>query len=352
VAAFIVAGAAFAMVAMMYNATVLDALGMAGEDRPIVQLKKGNVIRAGFEDRDVSGIAGMRLAYPTWFFDGSARVRGGEYDLNQIEGKGLYVGVSDPNPGDEVWSGMFAMTPNDHASLHHVTITVPPVPEITQRPSNYMNLGMYVQTDTITDRINYVACTVDIRPDALILRAESGLGTGTVVTNRTVHWEKAVDLDQRVMDCTLVTNGDNYFRAIVNGEKVFESEALDLQMPKPFNAYLETQVKGIQRVVYGQFTDYYSANNYSIDVIRLKPGQVVSLGNVTAAAGPDGVARLDISSLPQPYDGMLVVHGQSQDAVLAKKDFAGGDIYSYGDIDWIEKSKYYGTADKGGTIKS
>ena len=43
---------------------------------------------------------------------------------------------------------------NDRSSLHHVTITVPPVPEITRRPSNYMNLGMYVQTDTVTDRIN------------------------------------------------------------------------------------------------------------------------------------------------------------------------------------------------------
>jgi hypothetical protein len=38
--------------------------------------------------------------------------------------------------------------------------------------------------------------------------------------------------------------------------------------------------------------------------------------------------------------------------VLENNDFAGGDIYSYGQIDWIEKSKYYGTNDKGGTIKS
>jgi hypothetical protein len=352
VAVVIVAGAAVAMVALMYNATVMEALGMSGEDRPIVQLKRGGVLHAGFEDRDISGIDGMRQAYPSWFFDGSARVRGGDYQLSQVQGRGLFVGVSDPNPADDVWSGMFAMTPNDHASLHHVIITVPPVPEITQRPSNYMNLGMYVQTDTITDRINYVACTVDIRPDSLILRAESGLGNGTVVTSRTVHWEKAVKLDQRVMECTLVTNGDNYFRAIVNGENVFESEALDLQMPKPFNAYLETQVKGLQRVVYGQFTDYYSAFSHDIEVIKLKPGQAVSLGNVTAAAGPDGIARLDVSSLRQPYSGTLVAHGDTADAVLEKNDFAGGDIYSYGQIDWIEKSKYYGTNDKGGTIKS
>lgn len=237
------------MAALMYNTTVMEALGIMGEDRPIVQLKKGNALYASFEDRAIVGIDGMKRAYPSWLFYGSARVRGGQYELGQIDGRRLFVGVSDPDPAEDVWSGMFAMTPNDDASLHHVTIGVQAEPEIAMRPSNYMNLGIYVQTDTITDRINYVACTVDILPDSLILRAESGLG------------------------------------------------------------------------------------------------------NVTAVAGPYWAARLDISGLRQPYSGRLIAHGDAQNAVPEKKDFAGGGIYSYGNIDWMEKSKYYDAIHKGGRIK-
>lgn len=344
------AAALLSMPMLMYNASMMQALGMMGDDRPLVHLKKGAVTHAGFDDRDITSISGMRASYPSWSFAGSALVRGGQYDVQQVRGQGLVVGVSDPDPSDRVWSGMFAMTPHDYSSLYHVEIAAPRVPEIAADPGNYMNLGMYVQTDTATDRINYVACTMDIRPDHLVLRAESGLGNGTVVTSRTVHWEKAVGLDYDTMDCTLVTNGDNYFRAIIGGQTVFESDKLDLQMPKPFNAYLETQVLGITRVVHGQFTGYYSVHSPYVEVVKLRPGQQVSLGPVSATAGPDGTTRLDVAGLPQPYPGRLVVHGASSDASLVSQ-FVGGDVYSYGPIDWAEESKYYGNMRKGGTIK-
>lgn len=347
----VMAAALVSIPLLMYNVSMMQALGMMGEaDRPLVQLKKGTVTRVGFDDLDIGDIAAMRSAYPSWFFAGSAIVRGGEYDVRQAHGQGLLVGVSDPHPDDSVWSGIFAMTPSDYSSLYHVRMAVPRVPEIADDPSNYMNVGMYVQTDTSTDRINYVACTVDIRPDRLVLRAESGLGNGTVVTSRTVHWEKSVGLDHDAVDCTLVTNGDNYFRAIVDGQTVFESDRLDLQMPKPFNAYLETQVLGIPRVVYGQFSNYYSANSPSVEVIKLRPGQQVSLWPASATAGPDGVARLDVAGLPTPYHGQLVVHASSMDAAL-NSTFAGGDVYSYGPVNWVEESKYFGDMRKGGTIK-
>ncbi|MEO9295321.1 MAG: hypothetical protein ABI347_06955 [Nitrososphaera sp.] len=341
-------GAALLVVVVLYDATVMSALGMMGDDRPLVQLEKGRVLYESFTEKSISGIDAMKKEYPSWFFDGSATVRGGSYDISQVREKGLYVGVSDPNPGDSVWSGIFAMSPNDYSSLYHVSITVPSAAVID--PADYANLGMYVQTDVTTGRINYVGCTIDIRPDKLILRVESGLGNDALVTSRTVHWEKAVSLDQKTMDCTLVTNGNNYFSATINGERVFVSDKLDLQMPRPFNSYLETQVKGIPDLVYGKFSDYYSAFSGELRVIKLSPGQKVSLGGVTAEADNAGIARLDISALRLPYSGSLIVDGEHADSVLARDDFMGGDLYSYGPINWIEQSKYKNVADRGGTI--
>lgn len=87
------------------------------------------------------------------------------------------------------------------------------------------------------------------------------------MTSRTVHWEKSVSLDQRTMDCTLVTNGDNYFSATINGERVFVSDKLNLHMPLPFNSYQETQVMGIPDMLYGKFSDYYSVFSGKLRVI-------------------------------------------------------------------------------------
>lgn len=342
------AAAVLMILIVMYDATVMTALGMIGDNRPIERLEKGGVLSEPFTDGDIDGISAMRQEYPGWFFDGSVTVRGGDYDVSQVDGEGLYVGVADPDPGDGTWSGLFAMTPNDYSSVYHVTMQVPELPA-SRDPADHANIGMYIQTDTSTGRINYISCTVDIRPDRLIYRIESGLGNDDSVTSRTIHWEKEAGMDEGTMDCTLSTDGDNHMAAIINGERVFESYAMDLQMPRPFNAYLETQVSGIPEIVEGRFYDYYSAFSSEIRVIKLAPGQIVSLGNVTAIANAKGIAHLDVFHLPQPYKGMLTVHGQSADSSLSGS-FVAGDLYSYGPIDRIERMNYGNKADSGGTI--
>jgi hypothetical protein len=342
------AAAAILILAVMYDATVMTALGMAGDERPIERLERGGVLSESFTEGDVAGVDAMRQEYPQWFFDGSVMVRGGQYDISQADGRGLLVGVADPDTADDTWSGIFAMTPNDYSSLYHVTMQAPELP-VSNNPSDYANIGMYIQTDTVTGRINYIACIVDIRPDRLFYRVESGLGNDDSVTSWTVHWEKEVSVGEGMMDCTLFTNGDNHMGAIINGERVFESSSLDLQMPRPFNAYLETQVSGIPDVVYGTFHDYYSTFSSEVRVIKLAPGQMVKLGNSTATADEKGVARLDILGFPQPYRGTLVVHGERADSVL-NSEFMGGDLYSYGPIDRIERLNYANRADSGGMI--
>ena len=137
--------------------------------------------------------------------------------------------MSDPNINDDVWSGIFAMSYNNYSSLYHVSVTVPSV--AVKKPADYASLDMYIQTDIPTGMIKYIGCTADIWPNGLILQVKSGLGNNALVTCRTVHREKSMSLDQRTMDCTLVTNGDNYFSETINGEGVFVSDKLNLHMP-------------------------------------------------------------------------------------------------------------------------
>lgn len=107
---------------------------------------------------------------------------------------------------------------------------------------------------------------------------------------------------------------------------------------------------GIPGIVYGKFSDYYSAFSGELRVIKLSPGQKVTLGGVIAAADNSGMARLDTSFLRQPYPRSLVVRGGHADSVLAEDDFVGRDLYSYGPINRIEQSKYKNVADRGETI--
>ena len=351
IAIAVVAAAGVFIVVMMYDGSVMTALGMVGDNPQIVQLQSGMVMSETFADTTIRGVDAMKKKYPSWFFDGSARVRGGQYDISQVADQGLYVGVSDPNTFDGTWSGIFAMSPNDYSSVYHVKIHLPAQP-VSNDPADYASLGMYVQTDTSTGRINYIACIIDMRPDRLIFRAESGLGDADSVTSRNIHWEREMSIDEEEMDCTLVTNGDNHMAVIINGERVFESYDLNLQMPRPFNAYLETQVTGIPEMVYGRFTDYYSTFLPEIRVIKLAPGQQVSLGNVTAFADASGTAHLDVSSLPQPHSGTLIAYNERGDSVLVKDNFMGGDLYTYGPVNWIEKASYQNKADRGGKILS
>lgn len=296
-----------------------------GLDAPKLVLKEAGGMSAPFANATIGDVEQMRNEYPFWFFDGSALVRGGDYVIYQHD-TGLYVGVADPNVNDRSWSGMFAMSPPSHASIYHSRISVPLYANYTN--GSYMNVGIYVQTDPITPAINYVDCTMDIREDLIIRRVESGLGTGTMVTNRTVYWEEIVSLDQNEMDCILVTNGDDYFRAIIDGKTVFEGQDLDLRMPRPFNAYLETQVYRYPEVKFGIFQDYWSMKSQEVTVIGLRPYTNATLGDITATADHSGTVTFNISDKPIPYHASLRAIVETGEASI-NAAFLGGDVYEY-----------------------
>jgi hypothetical protein len=268
-----------------------------------------------------------------WVFAGSALSRGSPVDYYQVQGKGLYVGVENAGVVDE-WAGIFAMTDDDYAMLYHTVITVP---DDSISTNQNFNVGMYIQTDVLYGVINYVGCVVNLTPRGPIWAVESGLGNATQVTERNVLWRDVGTNQTTSRDCTIVTNGQNHLAVYFDSELVYSNEELDLKMPRPFNAYLETQVINSDSKVYGLFSDYYSTLNEKIKVVKAPPGGIVQLlGDSdkvlqTATATDNGIAIFNVGQYHYPLSARIVVLDDDRKIVAYTPDpiqIFGGDVYA------------------------
>ena len=149
------------------------------------------------------------------------------------------------------------MSRDDYASLYHSNIELPRRENLGGILSRF-SAGLYIQTSIIYGQINYVACVGEIGPAGVEWRVESGLGNDVVVTQHNDLWR---DTNSSVWkrDCTIITNGANYLKVYLDNKLVYSNNKLNLQMPRPFNSYLEVQTTYADENLYGKFTDYYSA---------------------------------------------------------------------------------------------
>lgn len=250
---------------------------------------------------------------------------------------GLHIGIVAPK--ENMWSGYFAISPLRQAKLYHVKITLPDA-----RPmKNMADAALYVQQEMYRDpRIDSIGCGADIFPAAI--RWGIGWGSGNATT-QTFHQAVYVDKSPNQptsRECTLVTNGDNELTAYIDGKKVFSSNAMHLNMPKPFQSYLELQTNSNApsqgQMFTGTFVDYYETSGEFLTVSGAKPGLVVRLTNSTsenvlssAIASANGTALLDIGRYHMPLYGSVQVLDANGTNILASTDGAIGDIYG-GDV--------------------
>jgi hypothetical protein len=260
-----------------------------------------------------------------------------------IEDKdGLHVGILAPSANR--WSGYFAISPLTLAKLYHVRITLPDARPM--KNSGMADAALYVQQEMYRDpRINSVGCGADIFP------AATHWGVGWAQGNATMQtFHQAVYVDESpnqptTRECTLVTNGDNKLTAYIDGEKVFSSDTMHLNMPKPFQSYLELQTDSNApsqgQMFTGTFTDYYETAGEFLTVNGVKPGLVVRLtdgsssssGNVlsSAIATGNGTAQLDVGRYHMPLYGSLQVLDAKGVNILASTEGPLGNIYG-GDV--------------------
>ena len=269
-----------------------------------------------------------------WTLYGSAVKSKAPIDVHESTSDGLSLGIKAAQAGN--WSGYFAMSRDDYASLYHSNIELPRRENLGGILSRF-SAGLYIQTSIIYGQINYVACVGEIGPAGVEWRVESGLGNDVVVTQHNDLWR---DTNSSVWkrDCTIITNGANYLKVYLDNKLVYSNNKLNLQMPRPFNSYLEVQTTYADENLYGKFTDYYSARGEKLHIINGPPGGLVRV--VDGASGSsfmespinnEGYASLDFGSRPYPIVAQLQVFDSLEKMVSSTSldtKLYGGDTYS------------------------
>jgi hypothetical protein len=137
-------------------------------------------------------------------------------------------------------------------------------------------------------------------------------------------------------DCTIITNGGNYLQVYLGGQLVYSSHSLSLNVPPPFNAYLEVQTTNAQSQHFASYLNYYAAKTQYVNltngpaggsmVIRTSSGSVVGQATISSA----GKASVDLGSQFLPVSGTVYVYypNGSLDGSHAGQIW-GGDVYGF-----------------------
>jgi len=240
-----------------------------------------------------------------WIYGGDAPARNAPYDFFK-DLLGFHIGVQAPSNG--TWAGIYAASPNENAALFHSVITTP----VSKIPNQFYENGMYVQTSQ--PKINYVTCVAVTGSAGTRWAVVSTDGNLTQATQFHVLWADTSANQPLTRDCTIITNGNNYLKVYMDNAMVYTSTTLNLQMPAPFNVYLEPQSSYPGKFLNGTFLDYYATTGENIKVTNLPVGAdtvylVNSAGDALAAAQVgNGIANLDVGAYHFPLAGTIMVY--------------------------------------------
>lgn len=307
------------------DTTIIDAAYADSSLRPIVRTESGLVASDTLTTGDVS----------RWHLFGTAIARNATHIGSEDKG-GLHIGILAPK--ESRWSGFFAISPLTKATLFHVRISLPGA-----RPlKNMVDDALYVQQEMYKDpRINSVGCGADIFPNEARWAVGWGQGNSTTQTfHQTVYTDNSPN-QPATRECTLITNGDNEFTAYIDGKNVFSSKTMHLNMPRPFQSYLELQTNSATssngQMYTGTFTDYYETTSEFVTVTGATPGSLVEITDSTsvviaaATASANGTALLDIGKFHMPINGSIRVFDAAGVTMLASTQGSVGGIYG-GDV--------------------
>lgn len=276
-------------------------------------------------------IMGKEEGRPQWNYFGSAVPRKSPVIVYEDSVEGLHLGIKATTANN--WTGFFAMSNDDYSKVYHAVINV----SYSSISQGGFSAGMYIQTSVIHPHINYVACVGEVDDDGVVWTIESGTGTADQVTDRHILWSDDNPSLPLKRDCTIVTDGISNFKVYFDHKLVYSANNLTLQMPMPFNSYLEVQTTNSKQFLYGVFGHYYSTLDEYIKIINVpKDGSVVIVSNDTKSAtkiavDSDGVAYLNVGALDPPFSGEIKVYDSKGGLIASTSQsirLSGGDIYS------------------------
>lgn len=263
-----------------------------------------------------------------WIYGGDAPARNAPYDFfkNIL---GLNIGVQATSDG--AWAGIYAASPRETATLFHSVVTTP----VSTIPNQFYENAMYVQTSQA--KINYVTCVAITSSAGTSWAVVYTGGNATQATQFHLLWADTSANQPLTRDCTIITNGNNYLKVYLDHNMVYTNSTLDLQMPGPFNVFLEPQSSYPGKLLNGTFLDYYVTAGEDVKVINLPASAdtvylVDSAGNALATAKVGGnTADLDVGAYHFPLAGTIKVYDSNNTLITSSPaipDIYGGNEYS------------------------
>jgi hypothetical protein len=263
-----------------------------------------------------------------WTYFGDAPALNAKYDFFK-DTQGLHIGSQAPANG--TWAGFFAQSPNTNAMLFHSVITEP----VGTIPYQYYENGMYIQTSQPS--INYVTCAASTSAYGTVWAIVSTTGSASQATQFNLLWVDPSPNQPLTRDCTMVTNGNNFLKVYLDGVMVYSNKTLNLQMPGPFNTYLEPQSSYPGQLLNGTYKDYYATTDETIKVTNnptlAATVELVSPTGTVLATAPvnSGTATLTIGQYHFPLAAYIKVYDSRNIQIASTKspvNIFGGDDYS------------------------
>jgi len=266
-----------------------------------------------------------------WTYGGDAPAENASFAFFK-DTQGLHIDVK--APADGIWAGYYAVTPNTNAKLFHAVITTPvrTIPTV----NDFYENGLYIQTSQ--PFINYVTCFSSTSVFGTVWSVGSVTGNAIQGTQFNVLWTDTSMNQPLTRDCTIITNGNNYLKVYLDGAMVYSNSTLNLQMPAPFNAYLEPQSSYAGKMLDGIYKDYYSASGENIKVtnnpILAATVKLVDPSGIVRASShvsSSGTAALNVGEFHFPLAGYIKIYdsfGNQLASTSSPVNIFGGDVYT------------------------
>ena len=264
-----------------------------------------------------------------WKDGGDAIAENAPYEYSK-DSQGLHIGVQAPANG--TWAGMYSVTPNTNAMLFHSVITTP----VNFIPYQWYENGMYVQT-AASQNVNYVTCVAATSQWGLDWLVVSTTGNVNQATQFNVLYADPSSNQPLTRDCTIITNGNNYLKVYLDGTLVYNNSTMNLQMPGPFNAFLEPQSSYPGKMLDGIYKDYYATTDENIKITNNPANaarvDLIGTSGTVIASSPviSGTGTINVGSYHFPLAGTIKVYDGSNNVIASTSSIVnifGGDVYS------------------------
>jgi len=267
-----------------------------------------------------------------WTYYGTAvSEKNTPYDIFK-DSLGMHIGEPGPDPsvyGDGSYSGYYAVSPDTRAVLVHTVLTA------TNQAVLHNDFQNQLEIMTTSGLVNYLDCATITNTDGTYWTLVHGYGDAVEASHFDTLWVDTSPNQPLTRDCTVITNGANYLKLYMDNVLVYSSNTLSLNMPAPFDYYLQTMNSYYNYMRHGIFRDYYATTDEKIQVTN-NPSNAVTVSLMDASGNSlassivsSGTASLDVGKYHFPIAGTINVYDSSGSVIASSPaSVYGGDAYS------------------------